>query len=89
MEGEVSIFVNGDEVNVLETGGTFGEAALYEDTTRGGTCRARTEKVICLSLGRETLQKILGEDIHTAFNQNKMKWAVHGDALLNKLTKLQ
>lgn len=42
MEGEVSVIINGDEVNVLEAGGAFGEAALYEDTTRGGTCRART-----------------------------------------------
>ena len=66
-EGEVQVIINGENVNVLKEGGTFGESALFEDTTRGGTCRARSEKVECLSIGRDTLQKILGNSIQTVF----------------------
>ena len=88
-EGEVQVIINGENVNVLKEGGTFGESALYEETTRGGTCRARSEKVVCLSIGRETLQKILGNSIHTAFQQNVIKWGIHKDPLLQKLTKMQ
>ena len=88
-EGEVNVIINNKKVNVLKQGGTFGESALYKDTTRGGTCRARSKKVVCLSIGRETLTKILGESIHIAFQHNVMRWAINKNKYLSQLTQIQ
>lgn len=48
---------NGKIIRVINAGETFGESALYQDTVRTLTVRAKGE-VKCIALARKTLQAI-------------------------------
>ena len=48
------------------------------------TVRAEDE-VKCLALGRDTLTKILGDQVHAVTFRNLQKWAFEKNNLLSKL----
>lgn len=50
------------------------------------TVRAEDE-VKCLALGRDTLTKILGDQVHAVTFRNLQKWAFEKNNLLTKLNK--
>jgi len=50
------------------------------------TVRAEDD-VKCLALGRDSLTKILGDQVHVVTFRNLQKWAFEKNALLSKLTK--
>lgn len=81
--------VNGDIVRVLEEGDSFGETALYENTTRGLTVKASEDNVKMLALSRDSLQSILGAQINLVINSNWSRWALEKGDFLSKLTKIQ
>ena len=70
-------------------GDSFGEQALYYNTQRTATVRALDDNVKCLALGRDTLTKIVGDQVQTITFKNLQKWAFEKNNLLSKLTKVQ
>jgi cGMP-dependent protein kinase len=50
----------------MTVGDSFGEQALYQNSVRGASVVAESEKVLCLALGRDTLTKILGDKIQVS-----------------------
>lgn len=47
------------------------------------------DEVVCLVLGRETLSKILGDQIFTVTFRNFLKWSFEKHFNFSKLTKIQ
>lgn len=45
------------------------------------------EDVVCLVLGRDTLNKIMGENIYEVTFKNFIRWAFEKNAILSQLTK--
>ena len=70
-------------------GDSFGEQALYYNTQRTATVKALNDNVKCLALGRDTLTRILGDQVQTITFKNLQKWAFEKNNLLKKLTKIQ
>jgi cGMP-dependent protein kinase len=87
-EGTVAIIKAGKEIRKMAKGETFGEQALYSNTVRGCTVKA-VEDAKCLAIGRQTISEILGEQVHQIKYRNVQKWAMEGNPLLSKLTKIQ
>lgn len=58
----------------LTKGDFFGEQSLYYNTMRQFTIKA-DEDVVCLVLGRDTLHKIMGENIYEVTFKNFIRWA--------------
>jgi cGMP-dependent protein kinase len=88
-EGSVSVTRNGVEVGTLTEGDGFGETALINyGGVRQMSVKALKETV-CLALGRETLNNILGDRVHKVVFRNVQRWAVGNDSVLQNLTKLQ
>ena len=69
-------------------GDSFGEQALYYNTVRQATVRA-LDNVKCLALGRDTLTRILGDQVQVITFRNLQKWAFEKNNLFTKLTKIQ
>ena len=84
----MSVLKGNKEVRKLFKGDSFGEQALYYNTVRQMTVKAEDE-VKCLALGRDTLTKILGDQVHVVTFRNLQKWAFEKNPLLSKLNKTQ
>jgi len=87
-EGTVQILKGGKELRKMVKGDSFGEQALYYNTVRGATVKA-LDNVKCLALGRDTLTKVLGDQVQVITFRNIQKWAIEKDEVLNQLTKIQ
>lgn len=78
----------GKEIRKMLKGDSFGEQALYYNTVRQATVRA-LDNVKCLALGRDTLTRILGDQVQVITFRNLQKWAFEKNNLFSKLTKIQ
>jgi cGMP-dependent protein kinase len=87
-EGVCAVIKDGQEVRRLGKGDSFGEQALYFNTTRAMTVQA-VDPVRILALGRDTVQKIFGDQIQLIVFRNIEKWAIEKDVLLKGLNKVQ
>lgn len=58
----MTIIKDGNELHRMSKGDSFGEQALYEEGIRGCTVQSTGES-ICLALGRDELQRILGNQL--------------------------
>lgn len=56
----MGVYKGTNRVRVLKENESFGEQAMYMSQVRTMTCKAETDCVL-LTLGRETLTKILGD----------------------------
>ncbi|CAM9504623.1 unnamed protein product [Chrysoparadoxa australica] len=84
--GEVSVFKYenkdnckggyGDQVHTLKAGDYFGERALLSEETRAASCVA-SENVICLSIGREDFDRMLGSLSHAMAEEAGIEEAHH------------
>ena len=87
-EGNVIVLKGSKEVRKMGSGETFGEQALYYNTTRA--CSIRTvDPTTVVSLGREKMIEIFGNKVSTIMYQNVHKWSFQKSPILSKLTKLQ
>ena len=70
----------------MEKGDCFGEAALFKtDSVR--TCSViALEEVKCISIGRENLLKILGDDVQQIIFKNLIKWGLEKCPGISELT---
>jgi cGMP-dependent protein kinase 1 len=60
----------GDNLNDLVAGKYFGERALYKNSIRSLTVKAKSDVVELLALGRDSLQQILGTKVEIAIYKN-------------------
>nr|CAH69748.1 cGMP-dependent protein kinase 13-3 [Paramecium tetraurelia] len=88
-KGKVAIIKGEKEVSQMNSGESFGEAALYQSCQRAATVKAAEEEVRCLSLSKDDIQRILGQKIQTVKYINTQKWALQQSPLLGKLTSIQ
>lgn len=77
---------DGKEINVLKAEDSFGEAALLQgDQFRAMTIVAK-EETTCLALGRNDLNKILGNQVETIIYKNMARWCFEKCSHVNELT---
>ncbi|CAG9321711.1 unnamed protein product [Blepharisma stoltei] len=86
--GTVSCTFKGNEIRQLGRGEFFGEQALLYDTVRTATVTAIT-KVKVLSIGRESLQKVLGGELQQLLYRNSQRIALNQSRYLTCLTNGQ
>ena len=70
----------------LSKGDSFGEQSLYYNTMRQFTIRA-DEDTVCLLLGRDTLHRIMGDNIYEVTFKNFIRWAFEKNPTLSQLTR--
>ena len=87
-EGTAAVYKGNKLMTKLEKTDSFGEQALFYNTVRQMTVKAE-EDMTCLILGRETLSKVLGDQIFVVTFRNFMKWAIEKSTHLSKLNKEQ
>jgi cGMP-dependent protein kinase len=87
-DGICQVLKGTTEIRKLFKGESFGEQALYFHTTRQMTVRAQDEVKI-LALGRDTVQRVLGNQVQAIVFRNIQKWAMEKNAFLVKLNKVQ
>ena len=89
-KGQVSAIKGTKEVRKLGVNDSFGEGALIsESSKRALTIKAHDDEVVCLSLGKENLVNILGDNIQTIITKNNLRWAIEKSKHLSKLTPMQ
>jgi cGMP-dependent protein kinase len=69
-------------------GDSFGEQSLYYNTMRQLSVKADEESTL-LILPRDTLYKIMGEDIYQVTFKNFIKWSLESNNLLQNLKKAE
>ena len=88
-KGEVQVLKGVKVVRVLHENDSFGEGVLLDDNhLRACTCRA-LEETLCLSLGKEDLISILGDQVQNMILKNNLKWTVEKAKHLSKLVPMQ
>eukprot|EP00331_Platyophrya_macrostoma_P021987 CAMPEP_0176439084 /NCGR_PEP_ID=MMETSP0127-20121128/19715_1 /TAXON_ID=938130 /ORGANISM="Platyophrya macrostoma, Strain WH" /LENGTH=337 /DNA_ID=CAMNT_0017823251 /DNA_START=25 /DNA_END=1035 /DNA_ORIENTATION=- len=73
-EGSAVVLKEGKELRQMTKGDSFGEQALYYNTVRSATVKAQTD-CRCITLSRETAQKVLGSHIQIISLRNQQIWA--------------
>lgn len=86
--GSVSVQQKGVEQRVLQSGESFGEQALLS----GEQIRARSviakDVTRCLAIGRDTITKILGNQVELIIYRNVAKWTIEKSEMLSNLSQL-
>lgn len=67
---------------------SFGETALYINSSRTLTVKAKSDDVELLALGRDSLQQILGTKVEIAIFQNYQRWALERNKVLKNLNDI-
>lgn len=88
--GELEVIKNGEIVAGIGAGKSFGENSLLEAqlAKRSATIIAKTES-ICLSLPRELLLKIFGQDVQAISLLNCLRSRVSQSSVLSRFTRTQ
>ena len=87
-EGTVSCTQNGTEIRRLGRGEFFGEMALLYDSPRTATVTAVSE-VKCVSLGREELKHLLGNELQQIIYRNGQRVSIEQNETLKSLNHEQ
>lgn len=72
----------------LLPGDSFGEQSFLENQFRSGTATSRGHTT-CLSIGRESIKEILGDQITNIIYYNISKWAIKRSEILSKLSNIE
>ena len=77
-EGSATVYKSGSKegkaVRKLSKGDSFGEQSLYYNTMRQFTITA-DEDTVCLLLGRDTLHRVMSDNIYEVTFKNFIRWA--------------
>ena len=87
-EGTVSCTQKGSEIRRLGRGEFFGEMALLYDSPRTATVTAVSE-VKCVSLGREELKHLLGNELQQIIYRNGQRVSIEQNEILKSLSHEQ
>lgn len=86
-EGKVQVWQEKQMVRTLTKGDYFGERALLYDEPRSATIIS-VGQTICVTIGRDLLQKVLGNLQHVLF-RNVMMIALQNSSIFQQFTKEQ
>jgi CRP-like cAMP-binding protein len=84
-EGKVTVHKEGIQVRRMHAGSYFGEQALLYDCQRTATIRAATP-VTCYCIGKEKLEKVLGNRLINTIYRGSCMIAIENDAQLKELS---
>lgn len=87
-DGNVNCSVQGKMVRQMGKGDFFGEQALLYNCKRTATITSNT-KVRLLSLGRDDLIRVLGDQLQLIIYKNSQRIAIENSSYLKALTKTQ
>jgi CRP-like cAMP-binding protein len=89
-KGIVDVIKDLETIASVAEGAFFGENALLESTKakRSATIAARTE-VVCLSLPRQLLMEIFGQDVQSISLTNFARASLRKSPVLSKFTRTQ
>ena len=89
-KGEVEVIKDGEFIVCVTDGSHFGENALLDNSNakRSATVVAKTD-VICLSLPRQTMLDIFGQDVKAIALTNYMRNAFNKSHILSQFTRIQ
>lgn len=85
-EGTASVYKGNKFLRKLNKGDSFGEQSLYYNTMRQLTVKA-DEEVTSLVLGRDTLNRIMGDRVYDVTFKNFIRWAFEKNPVMSKLSK--
>ena len=85
-DGTASVYKGSKFLRKLNKGDSFGEQSLYYNTMRQLTVKA-DEEVSCLVLGRDTLNRIMGDKVYEVTFKNFIRWAFEKNTVMSKLSK--
>jgi cGMP-dependent protein kinase len=85
-QGEASVWKGNELFTKLVRTDTFGEQSLLYNTVRLMSVKAETD-LTCLILNRETLSRVLGDQIFIVTFRNFLKWVLEKSTYISKLTK--
>lgn len=88
-EGQVSCTQGDSEIRRMARGDFFGEQALLYNSARTATITAIDNTVKCLSINRNMLASVLGDNLDSIIYKNSIRIAFDGSKTLSKLTKFQ
>ena len=71
----------------LGPGESFGEQALYYNSTRGATVKAKTA-VSVMVVAKDSLKEILGKNMQDVIYGNSDRWAIERSKLFSRLSKI-
>lgn len=84
--GEAIVMKGNKKQAKLTKSDCFGEQSLYYNTVRQMSVKAESD-MTCLILSRETIAKVLGDQIFIVTFRNFIKWAFDKSAYLSRLQK--
>lgn len=84
----MDISIRGKQDLTLLPGDSFGEQSFLENQFRSGTATSRGHTT-CLSIGRESIKEILGDQITNIIYYNISKWAIKRSEILSKLSNIE
>ena len=87
-EGEVVVYKGNSKILTKTKGDYLGEGALLNNAPRSATCVASGD-VKCVSLSRDTLQKVLNNQLQDIIEKNTIIEAINKSEVLNCLNKEQ
>lgn len=72
-------------IREMTSGAAFGEQALYTNSTRLATVRAKTS-VSVMVIARDSLKEILGKNLQDVIYGNSDRWALQKSAIFSRLS---
>lgn len=75
----------GTVIREMTSGDAFGEQALYTNSTRQATVRAKTP-VSVMVIARDSLKEILGANLQDVIYGNSDRWALQKSAIFSRLS---
>lgn len=77
----------GSVIREMVAGASFGEQALYSNSTRQATIRAKSN-VSVMVIARDTLKDILGKNLQEVIYGNSDKWALQKSSVFSRLSMI-
>lgn len=77
----------GTVIREMIAGAAFGEQALYSNSTRQATIRAKSS-VSVMVIARDTLKDILGKNLQEVIYGNSDKWALQKSSVFSRLSTI-
>ena len=84
-EGEIAVIKDGVQIAIMNVGSYFGENALLDKTTaqRSASIKTVSDEVVCLSLSRQLLLDVFGDDVSKLSMKNLQRQLFRQSNVLN------
>ena len=83
-KGSVKIEIPGKDAIIIAQQESFGQNSFYQNGQRSGSAFANEDNTILISIGREDIEKCLGQSVTGLIHHNVKKWAITRSELFSK-----